>query len=240
MRTYLAVLFLFLASCFSYFSGSKAVFADEIVANAGILPTIWYSTTSAYAGDTVTIYGGIQNHSDSDISGTATFYVDTISTGKTSFVSHSESLMEVSYPWHAALGKHTIQIKLTVPMNILSTDSNSTSLTVLAAPIGINLIQLPAAIPAVITKEVNNIDSFANSMASTVQSLKITSNTANQKDTIKKGTTKDSASALAAISGSTFFKTIYNTALDWLIFIIHHWVWTILVILVIIVIIRFF
>ena len=239
---YYAVLFLSLFIFGSSFSFAKPVFADETVVNAGILPTIWYSTTSVYAGDTVTIYGGIQNHSDGDISGSAAFYVDGVSAASVPFSSKSQSLMEVSYPWQATLGKHTIKIVLSVPVNLLANESNATALTVTAPPIGTSNITFPTQLPTVVTKELKNVDTFADSMASTVQSLKIKPNTAsaNQKGSLKKGGVNSSATALNAISQNSVFQNIYNKTLDCLAFIIHHWAWTIIIILVIILIVRFF
>ncbi len=239
---YYAVLFLSIVVLGASFSLAKPVFADETVANAGILPTIWYSTTAAYDGDTVTIYGGIQNHSENDITGNAAFYIDGVSTASVPFTSKSQSLMEVSYPWHAVLGKHTIKIVLSVPENLLSNESNATALSVVAAPAGTSLITFPTHIPAVLNKEIKNVDIFADSMASTVQSFKIkpSSPILNQKSSLKKGEVNRSAAVVNAVGQNSVFQNIYNKTLDCLAFIIHHWAWTIIIILVIILIIRFF
>jgi hypothetical protein len=242
---YRAVLFLFsafLTLSFLVISPVRTVFADETVVNAGILPTIWYSTTAVYDGDTVTVYGGIQNHSDSDITGRAAFYIDGVSVVSIPFASKSQSIMEVSYPWHATLGKHTIKIVLSVPVNLLSTESNATALTVSVAPAGTSVTDLQKEIPVLFKREVKNIDTFTNSMASSVQSLKVKPLTqdVDQKNLIKKGTTHDAAAVIGAVTQSSVFTKIYNTALDWIAFIIRHWLWTIIIILAIILIIRFF
>jgi hypothetical protein len=213
------------------------------VINAELLTAVWYSEATIYEGDTLSIYGGIQNHSKADIAGSASFYVDGTSIGSTPFVSHSQSLLEISHSWISSIGTHSVQVKVSLSgiasgtESLLSSESNIDSVTVVARPVPIS--QFPAvqsALPAIVQKEVQNIDTFTDHIANTLQSLKIATST--RSLSVKNGTELNAS--ISAVTDSSLFHSIYNGIIDILIFVVHHWALTILIILAIILIVRFF
>ncbi len=80
--------------------------------NARVLPTIWYSSLTAQAGDTVVIYAGIQNDSGIALTGTADFYVDGAKLTTVPFQSKSGSVERISAPWQAVAGQSSVVVKV--------------------------------------------------------------------------------------------------------------------------------
>jgi hypothetical protein len=173
-------LFLFISLAFLGLT-TNAV-ASNIKINAGVLPVIWYSSTDIYDKDSISIFGGIQNHSDIDFSGTAVVYVDGNENSKSPFISKSDSLVEINSHWIASLGSHDIQIKVSdvkTSSNIatgtfgidslLSAESNKVSLSV-GQHITIEDIKTKAVDAAVNT--VQAIDKITNNLADKIESLK--------------------------------------------------------------------
>jgi len=110
---------------------AATVGAEETI-NAGILPTVWYSDTMIYAGDEISIYGGMQNHSSSTIQAQVVFLVDGKTVSTADFVSKPDSLMEIEGKWKAVAGNHKVSLRITnaVPDNLLTKESQEVSLSV--------------------------------------------------------------------------------------------------------------
>jgi len=173
---------------------AKPVFADDVKINAGILPSIWYSTLHIATDNQVDIYGGIQNHSDTGFSFIATLYIDDTPTNTTEATSNPDTLIEIRSPWTASVGVHTIQLKITnitrLPDSattaigtdsLLSSESNKTTVTV-NQNISVNTIedtvaQFASSTLADITQTgqnitINNIETVAlQSASSTIQAI---------------------------------------------------------------------
>ena len=80
--------------------------------NARVLPTIWYSSLTAQAGDTVGIYAGIQNDSNTAFGGTATFYIDGVEAQTVSFKSKIGGVEKIGTTWSAVAGQSSVQVKI--------------------------------------------------------------------------------------------------------------------------------
>lgn len=85
--------------------------------NAQVLPTIWYSSLTAQAGDTVGIYAGIQNDSNTAFAGIATFYIDGIEVQAVSFQSKIGGVEKVGTTWSAVAGQSSIQVKISADLD---------------------------------------------------------------------------------------------------------------------------
>jgi flagellin-like hook-associated protein FlgL len=98
--------------------------------NARVLPTIWYSSLSAHADETVRIYSGIQNDSGTNFSGKAVFSVEGKVIGSVPFQSKSGSVEKVGLDWTAISGKSSVSVKISTNLDasrILVSDESDTS-----------------------------------------------------------------------------------------------------------------
>lgn len=162
---------------FCAFAGSA--YASDTKINAGILPSVWYSTTNPSAGDNIEIYGGIQNHSEFTLSLEAVFYVDGIQSSIISFTSNPKTLIEISGPWTAANGSHSIQIKIekasSQSSSTISTDSllsSESDKETLSVSNPITLQDIKDTVLNLATSTVNSIDIAANNLADKIESYK--------------------------------------------------------------------
>ncbi len=123
-RVYTVLFIWILIAC----TGAKSVLAaDTTILNARILPTIWFSDLTVQAGDTVRIYGAIQNNAGQNISGSAQFYLDQELFTAIDFTSTNNSLKEISIPWIAVVGEHTVHISLNADLPASTTLTSITS-----------------------------------------------------------------------------------------------------------------
>lgn len=88
----------------------SAIDAQEL--NTGVLPGLWYSQTEVREGDSIMIYGGIQNHSGQRVTGTAIFYIDGAEISRNGFVSEDDTLIKLSAPWQATSGEHEAELRI--------------------------------------------------------------------------------------------------------------------------------
>lgn len=160
--------FIFILFSFSF----QSAFAAEEKINAGILPNIWYSSLKVYDGNSVGIFAGIQNHSDADLSGEVSLYIDGEKISTMSFSSPKESLVEVGDVWKAEGGSHRIQFKIEASSTdvLLSSETKEDLLTVEHE---ITLDDIKEGAVKVAENVLETIDNITSNLADSVETLKI-------------------------------------------------------------------
>ena len=248
--------------CFTFLHNANAqtISTSTSQINAEILSNIWYSTTTVNEGDKINIYAGFQNHSDENLTGTAGFYVDDTQISKTIFSANSKSLIKLESQYLAVRGEHTVYVKI---LDIAEMNGNLASKlqieNLLASETEKNKLSVKYQITAseiinnaqtVTNSVINTIDTYAQKTADYVESLKQpTSNTAttntnpttdsqiSQKLTGKVlGISTENPDAKSKVQKTTpSWKTyIYNFFLDILAFTLRHWIWTAIVVILLI------
>ena len=176
MKKYFIIFFLALIA--SYIFVPTSAFAEDASStptkiNARILPTVWYSTLSVNDGDRIKIYAGIQNNSNMNFTGNATFYVDDKELTKAFISSTADSLKDVSANWLAIPGDHTIQIKIAASLPAdkalvsYETDKSSVSITRKITPEVVKQIAMNTA-----DSIVSKADELASALADKIESYK--------------------------------------------------------------------
>lgn len=250
----------------SLFSFQK-VFAETVKINAGVLPSIWYSSFDINDQDSIKIFGGIQNHSDTGFSGTATIFVDSKENTKTNFISKPDSLVEISGAWTAVSGNHSIKMTIT-SISPLASASNSTFGTSsllsfesdearLFVKQKITLADVQNTATKVAIGVVDSIDKLANTLADNIEEFKKPVPSENGSTVASQNTVSDkSASPMGKVLGaetqykesvatSTGFMnskvgvSIFNKILDFLSMIVRNWKITLFVVIALVLIIRF-
>ena len=119
----------FIALCLLTATPVLAQTDSVTILNARILPTIWYSSLSAEAGNTVGIFAGIQNDSGTTFSGKANFTVNGTLLKSVPFQSKSGTVEKVGVEWMATAGKSTVVVTLSVNLdpqyNLVSLESDT-------------------------------------------------------------------------------------------------------------------
>ncbi len=236
--------------------------------NAEVLTNIWYSTTTINENDNISIYAGFQNHSIKNLSLTAGFFIDDVQISKADYVASPKSLIKLSATYTAVKGGHTAQAKIldiaevggsTIDKlsveNLLAKDSEKNSFNVVHQITQQEVINTAKDIANTVADTVSKttdsvvrtIDTQAEKLATYVESLKQpTYQTPNNSaKTISKTTgkvlgisTENTHSASSTVKNAQGF-SITNILLDALAFIIRHWIWTLIVVVVIVLIISF-
>ena len=189
---------------------SSILFAQSVKINAGILPSVWFSSLNVQDKENIKIYGGIQNHSSLSFSGVASILVDNAEKSKVDFVSDAGSLIEIGDVWNSTGGTHSAQIKI-ISAKAMSNSSPgfSTSSLLLAESDKVSF-----SVEKIITADdvkntakdialsvVNGIDNVANTLADKVELLK----KPDQNVSVTKATSKNqSASIKTADKGTTY------------------------------------
>lgn len=91
---------------------SSIALAQDPGLNAGFVAGIWYSKLPFFAGETVRIYGAIQNRSGFDITGKARFFDKEKPVGENSFATLDGRLIEVWADWKAVQGEHSFSVEI--------------------------------------------------------------------------------------------------------------------------------
>jgi hypothetical protein len=225
--------------------------------NARIMPLIWYSTLSINEGDSIKVYAAIQNNSGVSFTGNAVFYVDDKEILKKTFISADDTLIDVYADWVANVGSHGVQVKITaiLPTNkeLVSYESDKSKVSI-TRKITAEVVQ--EVTRNTITNIVNKIDEIASSSANKVEGLKkpvagnsvganinVTSsgNTGTVKivssaSQIPKGAVLGTSTRLVSDSNSNssgWWARIYNWLIDALVFLIKHWLWVLIGLVVI-------
>lgn len=256
-KKYLFIFFIVITALIFCFGFSGKLFAQNASStteiNAEILSNVWYSTTIINEGDNIIIYAGFQNHSGKSLSGNAGFFVDDLQISKVPFTALPKSLIKLETPYLAIKGNHTTQVKILDIGNLLASETEKASLAVKYQVTTSDILNTAGDVVNNVTNVVNN---YADNLANYVESLKqpvtdvTTQNTdssttktpaqiAQEKLTGKVlgvstenlGSTTTSGQKTATNWGIYF----YNMFLDALAFIIRHWIWTLVIIVIFVV-----
>lgn len=212
--------------------------AQEVI-NAGILPTVWYSNTTIYAGDEISIYGGMQNHSTSTIQAQAVFLVDGEPVSTAKFTSKPDTLMEIEGKWTATSGNHKISLRITSaePDNLLSKNSNEVSLSV-KTPITTAKVKEVASETA--ETIISNIDDVAEVLSNKILELKKPT-TQTEPQTLSgqptNGEKLQTTDTTDTASDAT--RSAYNLALTFLASSVLHWKITLAAVVLLLLVMKF-
>jgi len=236
--------------------------------NAEVLTNIWYSTTTINEGDNINIYAGFQNHSTKNLSLTAGFFVDDVQIEKADYVASPKSLIKLSATYSAVKGGHTAQVKILDIAEVGGSNIDKLSVDNLLAKEseknGFNVIHqitqqevintakgIVNTVADTVSKTTNNvvqaIDTQANKLADYVESLKqpasqVSSSTGTKITGKVLGiSTENTSNVRAATKNSQPINgfSITNMLLDALSFIIRHWIWTLIIVIVVVLFISF-
>ena len=243
--------------------------ASSVKINAGVLSNIWYSATNIYDNDSIKIFGAVQNHSDKSISLIAKIYIDDLPALKTNFISNPDTIIEVSGPWKAVFGNHTVQLKITgiedlnkaatntlTIDSLLSSESNKVNLFVAK---NITLNSLKDQTTEVATNILDSINKVANNLADKIEELKKPPSTSEvalsaqvKNSSVKNSEEKSNgevlgaetkyqspASVLSAITNSKIGISVYNMLIDFLSAIVKNWEITLFIIIILIILVKF-
>jgi len=259
-KRYFALSLLTLVACFSI--GTVNTFAQETsvsptTINARILPTVWYSHLSVNDGDSIKIYAGIQNNSGIDFTGTASFLVDDKKISKVSFSSTADSLKDISTDWIALPGTHNVQVTIDTSLpgdKILVSHESDKSTISITRKITADIVGATALNAA--TSIVVKADDIASVLADQIESFKkpvspdntnigtnsssgSTGNAGNIATSSSKNTNGSvlgtSTGPMANSGGKSLNRmdSVFNMAMDLLAFLIRHWIWTLVGLVVI-------
>ncbi|MFA6158487.1 MAG: hypothetical protein WC763_02565 [Candidatus Paceibacterota bacterium] len=203
--------------------------------NARILPTMWYSTLSVRDGDSLVVYGGVQNNSGTSFSGTAVFYVDGAEFGRVSYSSPSESLREISVRWKASAGIHSFQIKavtgLSKDFRLISYESDVSRLTIDSSLTAAQIKDAAVgAVSSAVSKVVSSVLSSGSDIASGASAAAV-DKLQSAKDSLV--TRKGSVGPSGSVLGTTTSK-VAAEGLGVLQFLLVHWGWTLIALVAIV------
>lgn len=217
--------------------------------NARILPSVWYSTLSINDGDSIKIYSGIQNNSDIDFNGTATFYIDEKNISDVNFTSTKDSLKDISTSWVAVPGLHTIKIKISASLpdgkELVSYESDESKITIVKKLVveeeekNIININNDTFIKAkeTISSVISTVDEVAIPLSEKIKSFKKTDTIVkNNNSKLSSKSSSSGSSSEPAVLGvysghegtnkDNTGKSAFNIALDGLSFLVKNWLWT--------------
>ncbi|MFA6570605.1 MAG: hypothetical protein WCT77_05150 [Bacteroidota bacterium] len=250
MKRYFVPLLFVLIVCFSI--GTLNTFAQEatsspIKINARILPTVWYSSLSVNDGDSIKIYAGIQNNSGINFTGTALFLVDDKEISKVPFSSTADSLKDVSANWVADPGSHNVQVKISTSLSsdkiLVSYESDKSAISITrkitsevvgdtALNTANSIVAKADDIASVLADKIESFKKLVSSDNTGVGSNSSSGSTGNigNRTTIDSngGVLGTSTGPITDSSGKGLSKmdSVFNMAMDLLVFLIRHWIWT--------------
>ena len=221
--------YLLLISLIIFTLSVKTSFADSDQINASVLPSVWYSSANINDQDLIKIFGAVQNHSDVDFSGVISIFVDDQTNSKVSFTSKQDSLTEISGPWKALVGKHSVQLVITKisldsgtasttfsTSSLLSFESEKTSLSI-SKPITLQSVE--QNVQQIAQNTLENINTAANNLADSIETLKKPetnnvkavnqNNTASQNKVATDAATKNDTKMVGKVLGA---ETKYQTS----------------------------
>jgi hypothetical protein len=235
--------------------------------NAEILSNIWYSTTTVNEDDIINIYAGFQNHSTKNLSGTAGFFVDDIQISKMNFVASPKSLIKLQSEYKAVRGNHTSQVKILdiaeIGVNILNKlsienllakESERNSFKVEYQMTKEEVVKIAGNVASNVIKV---IDTQAEKLADYVESLKDkaidTLDSLSVSKTPEQIAQEKLTGRVLGISDENIGDTqnggqdnqtnkkfsFYNMFLDILAFLIRHWIWVLMVVVMLVVYLAF-
>ncbi|MCX6717716.1 MAG: hypothetical protein NTU76_03515 [Candidatus Taylorbacteria bacterium] len=235
--------------------------------NAEILSNIWYSTTTVNENDIINIYAGFQNHSIKNLSGTAGFFIDDIQISKMNFVASPKSLIKLQSEYKAVRGDHTSQVKILdiveiggSILNKLSTENllaKETEKNSLKVEYKITKEEVVKIAGNVASNVIKVIDTQAEKLADYVESLKDKTTETSESSSVSKTSEQIAQEKLTGkvlgISDENTTDTqnegqdsqtnkkfsFYNMFLDILAFLLRHWIWVLVVVIILVVYLAF-
>ena len=208
--------------------------------NARILSQVWFSSLPINDGDSIKIYGAIQNNSGLSFSGTATFYLDDKDISDIHFESHPDNLLAISTDWLALPGTHNFQLKIkaAIPSNrsLLSYESDVSTITIEKKivieikkdTIINNISNIVSSIDEAVVPLVNKIEDLKKPVSSTSTSV-VSSNSQVASVGNSNSQNKNLEQSNIDKSQSTNNKDIdivFNASMSILAFMVKHWAWT--------------
>jgi len=235
---------------------AKVSLAQAEQINAGVLPSVWYSAITINDQDSIKIYGAIRNNSTTSFSGTASFIVDDELNSKVNFTSEKNSLIEINSPWKATNGRHSVQIRITNINNVstsslISFESDNVNLSINKK---ITIEDVKNTAEKVALSVVDTIDKYTSVFADKIEDFKKpvsetlfpkTSTNTTSVNSVSKANDKPTGRVLGidtTYNEGTVKKvgnTIYNKILDFLSMIVRHWIFTISIIIILVLIIKY-
>jgi hypothetical protein len=235
--------------------------------NAEILSNIWYSTTTVNEDDIINIYAGFQNHSIKNLSGTAGFFVDDIQISKMNFVASPKSLIKLESKYEAKRGNHISQVKILdiaeiggsilnklSTENLLVKETEKNSFKVEYQMTKEEVVKIAGNVASNVIKV---IDTQAEKLADYVESLKDktidASDSSSVSNTPEQIAQEKLTGKVLGISDENTTDTqneekddqtnkkfsFYNMFLDILAFLIRHWIWVLVFIVILVVYLAF-
>lgn len=207
--------------------------------NARILPTVWYSTLLINDGDSIKIYGGIQNNSNTNFAGIATFLVDDKEVSKIPFSSTIDSLNAVFANWVASSGEHTVRITVSTSLpsdkTLVSSESDQSNISIIKKLTPDQVVALGTALSIFsgtnrgASALANKIESFKKPVASPSSNGSV--NTLNKTNGVVLGTSTKSTLNSSGLKTNPW-DLAFNTFLDLLATLVRNWTWTLSVVVV--------
>lgn len=196
--------------------------------NAGVVSDVWYSSPDIREGDMIKIYSGIYNSSNIKIIGNASYFIDSQEVQKVWFTSEPKSLIQIEAPWTALAGDHNVQVKVsTSTANLSKAESSEGWISVQRR---ITKESLQKDTQNIIDKAVKAIDPMAEKLATNIERF---------GNNLTKVQSKNKTTPTATTTApTTFMNKILKSALDGSAYLVRHWGWTSLGIIVLYFIIR--
>jgi len=260
---FITAVFLFGFSAITFAESSTST----VQINAEILSNIWYSTTTVNEDDIINIYAGFQNHSIKNLSGTAGFFVDDIQISKMNFVASPKSLIKLQSEYKAVRGNHTSQVKILdiaeiggsilnklSTENLLAKETEKNSFKVEYQMTKEEVVKIAGNVASNVIKV---IDTQAEKLADYVESLKVkaidTSDSSSISKTPEQKAQEKLTGKVLGISDENIGDTqngdqdnqtnkkfsFYNMFLDILAFLLRHWIWVLIVVVILVVYLAF-
>ncbi len=232
---------------------TSIVFAEPEQINARILPTIWYSDLNIKEGDTVKVFAGIQNNSNTNWTGNAVFLVDNVEIAKQAFTSNSDTLKDISANWKVSSGTHDIQVKITANnlpegKTLVAYETNKSTLSV---NINITKEDVKEKINDTAVKVLDKTNSLAEVLAEKLddykkpdtEKIKISELIDGVKGKVLGTTTQSKAQkddfSIGKFAGNAF-DSAWNVVIDTFKFLINNWKWSLAGLLVLYLLYKFF
>lgn len=116
------------ASIFTILLLPKLTLAEEI--NAGFVQGLWYSADEMFVDEPVRIYVAIRNNTDSDLTGSVEFYVDSRLIERSQVSALSGRLIESWADWTPTYGEHKVEALLSkIKLHQVGGDSEAVEVT---------------------------------------------------------------------------------------------------------------
>ncbi len=222
-------------------------FAANLKINASLLPSIWYSTLDPYGGDTVKIFGGIQNQTSFTLDATVQILVDNVQKEIVEIAVMPGTLTQIKTAWLAEAGNHDIVMRIThLKSDISGIDADSLQLKEVKNSISvsrkIDLGETKVNIQNIATTSLKKIDDAADALADTILSYQAPTTThpkADEGQVLGASTRYSPAAIFESVKQSPVTKGIWNSLLEFVALCVRHWKITLSVIILLAIVIKY-